>query len=74
MGIGIDGESRFENGGGKCNSIWLVALLKHNKNINFDLVYSNLLLRSNRLFKQTKQKLLTKKIQGRPKFKGVPEI
>ena len=51
-----------------------LLLYENEKNINFNLVYSNLLLRSNRLFKKTKQKLLTKKIQGRPKFKGVPEI
>ena len=51
-----------------------LLLYENEKNINFNLVYSNLLLRSNRLFKKTKQKLLTKKIQGRPKFIRVPEI
>ena len=51
-----------------------LLLYENEKNVNFNLVYSNLLLRTNRLFKKTKQKLLTKKIQGRPKFIRVPEI
>ena len=59
---------------GKSVTPFDLLLYENEKNINFNLVYSNLLLRTNRLFKKTKQKLLTKKIQGRPKFIRVPEI